>query len=304
MDSNNLKTRVLILGGSGMLGHKLWLCFQNEFDTTVTLHQPFEKYTPLNIFDPKKSFDNLDLKERDNIYWVLDKVKPDIMINCVGIIKQLPDAKDPTLSIKINSLLPHELEKAARNFGSKLIHISTDCIFEGKKGDYSEEEPSHVDDLYGLTKLLGEVSASPTLTLRTSIIGRELSRHVGLLEWFLQRKAGEKVQGYTRAVFSGFTTPTLAKTLAWIIREHRHLTGIYHLSSYPISKYELLKRLKNVFQLDIEVLPFDDFHCDRSLNSNRFNQATGFNPPSWDEMIQGLKAEDNFYRELKNETRR
>lgn len=289
---------VLILGGSGMLGHKLWLTFRDRFNTFVTLRQPFGEYAHLNIFDPQKSFDLIDVKSNENLMRVMEKTKPNVIINCIGIVKQVPAAKDPILSIKINSLLPHELEKMAKNFCAKLIHISTDCIFEGGKGNYTEEEPSRADDLYGLTKLLGEVSNPPTLCLRTSIVGRELSRHLGLLEWFLSRTPGEKVYGYTQAIFSGFTTQVLAQALAWVIESHRELTGIYHLSSFPISKYELLKKLQKTFNLDIGLVSYDDFHCDRSLNGSRFNNATGFVPPSWDEMIEGLKAEDSFYKEL------
>lgn len=295
---------VLILGGSGMLGHKLWLTFRGRFNTVVTLRQSFAEYAHLNIFDPKKIFDLIDVKSNENLMRVLEKTKPNVIINCIGIVKQVPAAKDPILSIKINSLLPHELEKMAKTYGAKLIHISTDCIFEGGKGNYTEEEPSRADDLYGLTKLLGEVSEPPTLTLRTSIVGRELSRHFGLLEWFLSRAPGEKVYGYTQAIFSGFTTQVLAQTLAWIIESHPDLTGIYHLSSYPISKYELLKKLQNTFNLDIDLTPFDDFHCDRSLNGSHFNNATGFTPPSWDAMIRGLKEEDPFYKELAHATGR
>lgn len=304
LNTSTQKPRVLILGGSGMLGHKIWFNFKNTFDTYVTLRQPFEEYTPLNIFEAQKSFANVDVKDREKLETLIADLKPDVIINCIGIVKQLPSSKDPILSIKINSLLPHELEKICKLYNSKLIHISTDCIFEGGKGNYSEEEPSRVDDLYGITKLLGEVNAPPTLTLRTSIIGRELSRHAGLLEWFLSRRPKEKIQGYQNAIFSGFTTTVLAKTLSWIIQNHIHLTGIYHLSSYPISKYELLKKLQKAFKMDIELIPFEDYYCDRSLNANHFNKETGFIPPSWDEMIAGLKEEDPFYKEITRVARR
>lgn len=291
-------TRVLILGGSGMLGHKLWLNFRNRFDTYVTLRNAFQEYAHYKIFDFEKSLDRLDVKRVDSLLPVMEKIRPDVMINCIGIVKQVPAAKDPIASIKINSLLPHELEKIAKNFETKLIHISTDCIFEGGKGNYSEEEPYRANDLYGLTKLLGEVAKPPSLTLRTSIVGRELSRNLGLLEWFLRRGAKERVCGYTHAILSGFTTQVLAQTLGWIIEEHRHLTGIYHLSSYPISKYELLKKLQEIFNLDIDLVPFDDFRCDRSLNGSRFNKATCFVPPTWESMIEGLRKEDGFYKEI------
>lgn len=304
LKNNKSKDCILILGGSGMLGHKLWSIFKEQFNTFVTLRNPFEQYRDLNFFDPHRTFSNINLRNSECLQPILEEIKPHIIINCVGIVKQLPDAKDPVTSIIINSLLPHELEKMAQRFGSKLIHISTDCIFEGGKGNYSEEEPARADDLYGLTKLLGEVSEPPTLTLRTSIIGREMLRHTGLLEWFLHCPPREKVYGYTNAIFSGFTTPVLANILAWIIQKHSYLTGIYHLSSHPISKFDLLKKLQKAFQLDIEVVRHDDFRCNRSLNGERFNQATGYVPPSWDEMIEGLKNENSFYRELYEITRK
>lgn len=291
--------RTLILGGTGMLGHRVWLTLRERFDTFVTVRQPLASLTKISLFDRERIFDNCDLKNPESsLIPLFEKIKPDIVINCAGIVKQVREAKDPVTSILINTLLPHQLANMGEHFGFKLIHISTDCIFDGKKGNYTEDDIPTPVDLYGKTKLLGETTHPQTLTLRTSMIGRELSRHSGLLEWFLARKSGETINGYTKAIFSGFTTTVLADTLGWIIKEHSHLSGIYHLSSNPICKYDLLKKLQKAFRLDIGVRPFDDFHCDRSLNGSRFNKATGFKPPSWEEMIKRLVQEDCFYKEV------
>lgn len=292
--------RVLILGGAGMLGHRLWLAFKDQFETTVTLRQSVADVARFKIFDPAHTLDNVSASDFKKLQDCFEKVRPHIVINCIGIIKQLKEAKDPATSIKINALFPHELKKLADNFGAKLIHISTDCVFSGAKGNYAEEDLSDATDLYGKTKFLGEVSAPPALTIRTSIFGRELKGHVALLDWFLSHRPGEKVKGYTNAIFTGFPTGILAQTLAWLIQEHPQLTGLYHLASPPITKYNLLKKLQKAFRLDIEVSPFDDFHCDRSLNGSCFNKATGFISPSWDEMIEGLVEKNAFYQGIEN----
>ena len=289
--------RVLILGGNGMLGHKLWQTFQKKFDAFVTVRGPYEKYKPLNLFEPTRTMDGVDVENKDRLLNIFEKIKPDIVINSVGIIKQLPQSKEEALSIKINALFPHELATLADRFGAKVIHISTDCVFSGEKGNYSEEDVPDATDLYGRTKLLGEIRRAPHLTLRSSIIGRDFTHRLGLLEWFLGRAPKEKVKGFTKAIYTGFTTQVLAETIAWIITEHPSLSGLYQMASQPIDKYSLLKMLQKAFDLDIEVVPFEDFRCDRSLNGNRFCQQTGWKPPSWEEMIQGLKEEDIFYKE-------
>lgn len=298
MDEKLMK--VLIVGGTGMLGHKLWLIFKNRFDTFVTIRGSYEKYKSLNIFDPKRTLDNVDIENKGRLQKVFETIKPNIVINGVGIIKQLSQAKEEIPSIKINSLFPHELVALAEHFNAKVIHMSTDCVFSGKKGNYSEEDFTDAADLYGRTKLLGEIHSAPHLTIRSSIIGRDFFHHLGLLEWFLRRSPKEKVNGFTKAIYTGFTTEAMAKIMAQIIQEHPSLFGVYQIASQPIDKYSLLKKLQKAFRLDIDVKPFDDFHCDRSLNGGLFNKATGFIPPSWDEMIEGLVEENAFYQERKN----
>lgn len=298
MDTKPVK--VLIVGGTGMLGHKLWLKFSKQFDTHVTLRGPHERYKSLNLFDPRRTLENVDAEDKERLGQVLETIQPNIVVNCVGIIKQLAQAKEAIPSIKINALFPHELAVLADRYGTKVIHMSTDCVFSGKKGNYSENDIPDPDDLYGRTKLLGEVSRPPHLTIRSSIIGRELSTRLGLVEWFLGHAPKSKVRGFTKAIYTGFTTAVMADIMAQIIVQHPSLTGAWQIASQPIDKYRLLEKLQKAFNLDIELTSFDDFVCDRSLNGSPFNRATGFQPPTWDTMIDGLVKENPFYEERKD----
>lgn len=292
--------KVLIVGATGMLGHKLWMAFQKRFDTFVTIRGSYQKYKPLNIFEEKRTIGNVDVENRERLLEVFETIHPNVVINCVGIIKQLPQAKKEILSIKINALFPHELTTLADHFGAKVIHMSTDCVFSGKKGDYSEEDFADAADLYGRTKFLGEINREPHLTIRSSIIGRDFFHRLGLLEWFLRRSSKEKVKGFTKAIYTGFTTGAMSDIISWIVEKHPSLSGLYQIASQPIDKYSLLKMLQKAFNLDIDLTPFEDFHCDRSLNGSHFHQQTGWISPSWEEMIQGLVTEDTFYRERYN----
>jgi dTDP-4-dehydrorhamnose reductase len=170
---------------------------------------------------------------------------------------------------------------------ARLVHLSTDCVFSGSRGGYREEDAADADDLYGRSKLLGEVGESPCITLRTSIIGSELSRKSGLLEWFLAQKGGS-IKGFTGAIFSGFTTAELSRVIERVLVGYPQAAGLYHVSSAPISKYDLLCRLNTRLGLGVEIVPWSDFHCDRSLDSARFRAEFAYTPPSWDEMIEEL----------------
>jgi dTDP-4-dehydrorhamnose reductase len=226
---------------------------------------------------------------------VMAEVKPEVVINCVGIIKQLDAAKDPIVSLSINSLFPHRLANLCRAAGARMIHISTDCVFSGRKGMYAEDDASDAEDLYGRTKYLGEVAHPGCLTIRTSIIGHELHSAHGLIDWFLSNRGG-KVRGFSRAIYTGFTTSTMAKIIADIIANHPELSGLWQVSSDPISKYNLLKIVNEVYNTGIEIEPDDKFICDRSLNSARFRAALNFQPPTWPEMITDM-FQDNLHYE-------
>ncbi|MHB0877602.1 MAG: dTDP-4-dehydrorhamnose reductase family protein [Anaerolineae bacterium] len=288
--------RVLVLGGSGMLGHKLWQRCRGRFDTWVSVRGVPERYASMGLFDCDRVLGGVDATNWRSVVSALDSVQPEVVVNCVGIVKQLPAAKDPVLSIGVNSLLPHRLAQWAKGTGARLVHISTDCVFSGRKGMYLESDASDADDLYGRTKLLGEVTAPGCLTLRTSMIGRELGGAHGLVEWFLAQ-AGTAVQGYTRAVFSGLTTLALADAISDVIARHPDLTGLYHVAAQPVDKRQLLCMLRDSYDLSIDIIPDAEVSCDRSLNGDRFRTATGFVAPSWPDMVAAMAADPTPYNE-------
>ncbi len=283
--------KVLILGGTGMLGHQLTKSFQNHFDTYATVRHEGDNLVPFSLGSSriKKGVDAFNI---DSIVGAFSEVCPQVVINCIGIVKQLPSAKDPIASLQVNALFPHQLAQLCAASKSRLIHLSTDCVFSGNKGMYQESDSPDPVDLYGHTKLLGEVYMPNSLTLRTSLIGRQLSRRTGLVEWFINCQE-RKVKGYTNAIFSGLTTSAMGSILIEVIEEHPSLAGLYHVSSKPISKYELLARLRGYFRLDVEIETFSNICCDRSLDSTRFRSATGIHIPEWDLML------DEAFRAIK-----
>jgi dTDP-4-dehydrorhamnose reductase len=208
-------------------------------------------------------------------------------------------ARDPLFSISLNAMFPHRLSLICRTAKIRLIHISTDCVFSGKKGNYEETDQSDAEDLYGRTKFLGELHYPHCVTLRTSIIGRELKSHLGLIEWFLSQTG--TIRGYTRATYTGFTTDEISHIIQDYVIPNPSLSGLYHVSSDPISKYDLLLLAREAYKKEIEILPDSEFFCDRSLISTRFREQTGYQPPSWQEMIEKLANGSSFYERLKNE---
>ena len=242
----------------------------------------------------KKSFFNIDVNNFYYLVRILKNIKFDVVVNCIGIIKQHKTAKDPIVSITLNALFPHKLAELCSLINAKVIHISTDCVFSGERGDYKEEDLSDARDLYGRTKFLGEIDYKNALTVRTSIIGRELTTSLGLLEWFLKQR-GKTIRGFKNAIFTGFPTVILAEIIGKIILEHIKLRGFYQVSSEKISKYDLLSLINRVYDLHIDFIPDDDFHCDRSLDSTKFRQTTGILPPSWEIMIQRMKNDPTPY---------
>ncbi len=278
--------RILILGGDGMLGHQLLRHFTPTHDCRVTLRQPLESYASFGLFHAGNAYGGIELNIMDSIRPVLATFRPEAVINAVGIVKQRPAAEEVIPSLEINALLPHRVALACRDVGARLVHMSTDCVFSGRKGDYTETDPADADDLYGRTKYLGEVHAPNSITLRTSIIGRELARKTALLEWFLAQKGS--IRGFRKAIFSGFTTIEMARIIETLLTRFPRAAGLYHVSSEPISKYDLLGLVKKRLGLAVDIVPYDDFVCDRSLDSTRFRSEFGYRPPSWSAMIAEL----------------
>ena len=291
--------KVLILGGEGMLGHKVFQVLSRRFETFATFRSfngLWTHYPMYENLDRSRTIGGVDATDFDTVVRAFAQVKPAVVINCIGIVKQLQEAKDPLISINLNSLFPHRLAELCAATGTRMLHMSTDCVFSGRKGNYTEDDVPDAEDLYGRTKLLGEVNREGCLTIRTSIFGRDFAKQSALLEWFLSNRGG-RVCGYVNAIYTGFPTQVLARIMGDLIADYPNLSGLYHVSSAPISKYDLLVKIRDAMGLDIEIEPYEDVHCDRSLDSSRFRAETGYSIPGWDEMIAELAQDDTPYSE-------
>jgi dTDP-4-dehydrorhamnose reductase len=291
--------RCLILGGDGMLGHQLLKSWQSKHEVRVTLRQARADYTHNGLFNSENSYDGIDVRNTDRLRAVLEEFQPAAVVNAAGIIKQRTAALESLPSLEVNAVFPHRLRLLCEKIGARMIHISTDCVFNGRKGNYTEQDPADAEDLYGLSKYLGEVSEKPCLTLRTSIIGLELSHKQSLIEWFLTQSG--TIKGYTNAFYTGLTTIEMARVIEMVITQHPELHGVSQVASKPISKYELLCKLSAFLgRSEISIEPDDSFQCDRSLSGEAFTQHTGYLAPSWDEMLLELAVRIKSQRILRN----
>jgi dTDP-4-dehydrorhamnose reductase len=291
--------RVLVLGGTGMLGHKLFQrAGEGGHEAWATIRGAELSGPAAAVLDPDHVVTGISADDLAGIARALDTVEPDVVVNCIGVIKQAEAALDPIVSISINSLFPHQVAELCRERGIRFIHISTDCVFAGTKGMYTEDDPSDATDLYGRSKFLGEVSGSGAITVRTSIIGRELASSYGLVEWFLS-EAGGTVRGFNAAIFSGFTTLALADVLLRTVCEHPELEGLWQVSAEPIDKNELLEIVKQAYGTEVEIVPDDSVKVDRSLDSSRFRAATGWAPPGWQAMIDEMAGDPTPYERIR-----
>ena len=289
--------KLLILGGSGMVGHRLAKKLSNQYEIFSLLrkrpdldsNQFFEKVLPKNqcIFID-------DINEYENLNNTVKKISPDIIINCIGVIKQRDKVENVLNMRRINSLLPHVLNQICNKNKIKLIHLSTDCVFSGTKGNYQESDNPDPIDEYGKSKLLGEIKKGNALTIRTSFIGPELFNKKSLFEWVKSQKNGE-IDGFTNAIYSGLTTLAFSEIIENIIDKHQNLNGIWHISSNPISKFDLIEMINQKFNLKIKINRNSSFRCDRSLNSSKFQEETKIQIPSWRTMI------DNLYQDMNRE---
>ncbi len=276
--------KVLVLGASGMLGNAMVrvLGKQPEWQVFGTLRSDGgRRYFTSTEND--RLISGVDVEQIDSLVKVFSQVRPDVVVNCIGLVKQLADAKDPLLALPINAMLPHRLERLCELAGARLVHMSTDCVFSGQRGRYAETDLPDAIDLYGRSKLLGEVSGNRSITLRTSIIGHELQSQHALINWFLAQEG--RCFGHRKAIFSGFPTVVLAEIIRDVIIPRDDLAGVFHVAAEPISKYDLLKLVAETYGKEIEIIPDDSVVIDRSLDSSRFNKISGFVPPSWPAMI-------------------
>jgi len=281
--------RVLILGGDGMMGHRLFKLLRQTHDARVTLHRDLVAYAGYGLFDIHTAYAGIDVRTDDRIGHVVAEFRPQVIVNAVGIIKQRVEAKDAIPSIEINALLPHRLAALGKSIGARVVHLSTDCVFSGRRGGYAEASLPDAEDLYGRSKLLGELTGPGSITLRTSMIGPELARKSGLVEWFLAQRG--EIRGFKQAIFSGFTTVELSRIIEMVLTRFPDASGVYHVSSAPVSKYDLLTMIRDRLKRPVEILTDETFHCDRSLDSSRFRREFGYSPPAWPAMIEELADE-------------
>ena len=278
---------VLILGASGMLGSALVKYFAEDdafrVFGTFRFDEKSSRACPAGNYNKIFCVNGLDYSQLDLAF---KQSRPDVVINCIGLVKQVPHANDRILAIELNALLPHRLVELCEMHNARLVHISTDCVFSGNKGSYTEDDHPDALDLYGRSKHLGEVNYSNSITLRTSIIGHELASSRGLIDWFLTQD--REVRGFSKAVFSGLPTNELGNVIQFFVLPFPDLHGIYHVSAEPIDKYQLLSLVKNVYQKHISIKTDDSIVINRSLDSTRFRNATGFLPKSWPELIQSM----------------
>jgi dTDP-4-dehydrorhamnose reductase len=284
-----MRNRILILGASGMLGSTLiryfYECQDCDVIGTVRDIAPSMELRHQCQAEIVPGVDASNLKVLES---VILSHQPTVVINCIGIVKQVDESYDPLVAVPINSLLPHYLAQICLSHGARLIHISTDCVFSGKKGMYIEKDTPDATDLYGMSKRIGEVDAEGSITLRTSIVGHEVSTSRSLVDWFLSQD--NFVNGFTQAIFSGLPTVELARIIKDFVIPIEDLTGLFNVSSDPISKYELLRMVASVYGKNIDIQEDDSLKIDRSLDSTKFRNATGYQPPHWRDLVASMHS--------------
>lgn len=279
---------LLVLGATGMLGNAVLRYFaQREgFDARGSARSiGGARALPAEVRD--RVVCGVDVENPDSLARLFAEVRPQTVVNCIGLVKQLAEADDPLQAIPINALLPHRLARLCGLVGARLVHVSTDCVFDGRRGLYKEDDPADAQDLYGRSKHLGEVDYPNAVTLRTSIIGHELGSAHGLVGWFLSQTG--PVRGFTRAVFSGLPTVELARVICEHVLPHPELRGLYHVSAAPINKFDLLRLVAQAYGKDTPITPDDKLVIDRSLDSSRFRAATGYAPPDWPALVKTMQ---------------
>lgn len=256
--------RILIIGSKGMAGHiiKEYL-LSKKYDVYST----FRKGEGKEELKEKEYY--LDVFDKESLNKILEEVKPKFLINCVGILNQFAE-ENPDIAIYVNGYFPHYLDRLSQKYDYKLIHITTDCVFSGKKGDYTENDFRDAESYYGRSKAIGEVNNNRTLTFRTSIIGPDINENgIGLFNWFMKQKG--EIKGYSNVVWTGVTTLELAKAIEASFSQN--IVGLHHLvNNEKISKYELLKLFKKYMnKKDVEITEYKDYSSNKSLIRTNFD---------------------------------
>lgn len=277
--------KVLVLGVTGLIGSEVFKSLSHKYEVRGTIRNPSAKHYFSEDLQ-KKLIVCKDALDDKALIEVMETVNPDVVVNCIGLTKHLKGADDPLIAIPMNSLMPHRIAKYCELIGARMIHISTDCIFSGAKGGYTESDSSDAEDIYGKSKYLGEVNYTHTITLRTSTIGHEINTEYGLLNWFLSQKV--ECKGYSKAIFSGLPTVEFARVIRDVVIPNPELNGLYHVAGQPISKYDLLKLIALEYNKSVNILKDDLFIIDRSLIADDFIKATNYIAPNWPELIQQM----------------
>ncbi|UCG43653.1 MAG: SDR family oxidoreductase [candidate division WOR-3 bacterium] len=288
-------TRILVLGADGMLGHKVCQALGETYQVWGTTRRQRASLARYGFLPPDRCLGHVDARSMSSVLQAMESCKPDTVVNCIAVLKQSCRTDSSVESIRVNSWLPRVLARECRITGVRLIQVSTDGVFAGSKGCYKETDQPDATDLYGISKLLGEVDEPGCLTLRTAPIGREIRTSRGLVEWFLSKKRGDEVRGFTKALFSGLSSLALSRILLELVTEHKALGGIYHLASSPISKYRLLTLLNQAYDRRITIRPCDVPEIDRTLDGTKLRRVTGIEPPSWETMVQGMVSDPTPY---------
>lgn len=290
------RKNILVLGLTGMLGHTLFRYFinRNQYNVAGTL-KTFVPSQFLGLHNIENIFSNVDANDVSAIEKVFFHFQPDVVINCIGLIKQLPLSENISQSIYINSVFPHLVSALCKKNRTKLIHFSTDCVFSGSKGFYSESDIPDGSDLYARTKILGEITDSSVITLRSSLIGHELKSKHSLLEWFLSQE--NSIYGYKNVIFSGLPCVEMARIVHDYVIPNNDLSGILHVSSKPISKFDLLNLISKIYEKKIHIKVDEQKKIDLSLDSNLFKNLTGYSSPEWLDLINFMFLDwRNYYK--------
>jgi dTDP-4-dehydrorhamnose reductase len=287
--------RILILGVSGLIGHKLLQELSLDFEVFGTLRRNKIEYGDLALFDGENIIENIDILDFESLTKVFRAINPEVILNCIGITKRKIDINYPALAISINAYFPHKLASWAKEYQKRVIHFSTDCVFDGKIGNYNEESLTTAEDIYGRTKALGEINYNHTLTIRSSFIGQELFNKTELLDWFLAQN-GKKIYGFKNTFYSGVSTIFMAQLVKNIILNFPELSGVYQLApEKPISKFDLLNIAKYAFNVNVEIMP-DEANIHRpTLDASKLKNKINLVVPSWHKMMNELALNKEFY---------
>lgn len=293
--SSGPSKQILIIGATGMLGHMLVRVLSPSHHVVGTTSSKYDQQSPLaRILSEDNWIDQIDVRNLSTVEEAIRGTKPEVVINCVGVIKQKMESSNIMDAILINSLVPHQLSKICTETNSKLIHFSTDCVFEGTPGIKKVNDVPNATDLYGSTKRLGEIEYPPALTLRTGFVGRQLSGAEGLFEW-VRSQRGKTIDGFQNAIYSGFTAMALSRIIQQIIEEHDYLSGLHQVAGNHINKFDLITKLNHYLNLDLTIIKNTEFMCDRSMDGTEFTKLTNIPIPSWDDMLAEFAEDQDFY---------